>query len=124
LNQPSGRVEFIRHFYNLLSANSDEEANTSTTIAELNRKIANRNMMSMHTKEATKNNSRKRARTAGDGSEGGGGRGDRGGGGGSDDRQLRAHGYEVRPEDFVDDFGMLWQSLDKVSVTFSFYSPR
>ena len=98
----------------------------STAIAELNRKIRNRHMRSMHTKEATDNNSRKRARTAGDGSEGGGGRGDRAGGGGAtDDKQLRAHGYEVRSEDFVDASGMLWESLDKVSVTFlTFYSSR
>jgi hypothetical protein len=75
-------------------------------------------MPAVYTNEAT-DNSRKRPRTAGDRSERGG-RGDRaGGGGGTDDKQLRAHGYEVKSDDIVDDSRILFESLDKVSVTFS-----
>jgi hypothetical protein len=76
-------------------------------------------MKSMHTKETTNNNSRKRARTAGGG---GSGPGDHAGRvGRNDDTQLRAQGYEVRPEVIVDDFGMRWELLDKVSVIFSYF---
>ena len=118
MNQPSGRVEFIRLFYSLLSINSDEEGNTSYTIADFNRKVQKANMKSMHTEEATENKGRKRARTAGDGgSEGGGGRASEGSG--TDDTRLRAHGYEVRSDDIVNDLGDVLELLYKVPVTFS-----
>jgi len=68
-------------------------------------------MKSMYTKQASTTGKpcRKRART---------GNGDRAGGAGEDDRaQLRAHGYEIKPEIIVDASGGEWAPLYKVPAT-------
>jgi hypothetical protein len=65
----------------------------------------------MFTKKSTGNGSRKRARTNPNNDD------HAGGGGGDDCAQLRAHGYEVKPEVIMDDNGGEWEPLFKVLAT-------
>ncbi|KAI0286359.1 kinase-like domain-containing protein [Russula brevipes] len=102
LNSPDGRVRFARHLYNLLFKKLDEgqNRNADNDIRVLNEMVQKLNLKSMHTKDAA---GRKRARTsAGDGDGAGSGSG-------GDHAQLRARGYEVKPEVIVDDDGIKWE---------------
>ncbi|KAI0291879.1 hypothetical protein BC826DRAFT_466259 [Russula brevipes] len=77
LNTADGRIEFARILYNLLCVDVDQEQNNEMkhAIRLLNDKVEVRGLK-MHTKDATKNTSRKRTRThtGDDDSAGGGGR--------------------------------------------------
>ena len=78
MNDPVGRIDFVRQLYNLLCVELDreQEQDTQSAILELNRRIENHPMKSMYTED-----------------------GNRAGEGGGDGRaQLLAHGYEVQPE--------------------------
>jgi hypothetical protein len=116
LNDSVGRVEFVRHLYNLLciEVDQDQDRDTDSAVRELNKKIKSLPMKSMYTKQATAGKTgRKRAHT---------GNGDRAGGAGEDDRaQLRAHGYEVKPEVIVDASGGEWAPLYEVPATLFYY---
>ena len=102
--------------YNLLDIEVDEDEgrNMSFAVRKLNSIIASLPMKSMYTKQATAGKTgRKRAHTN---------NGDRAGGGDEDDRaQLRAHGYEVKPEVIVDASGGEWAPLYKVPATLFYF---
>ena len=112
LDDSVGRVEFVRHLYNLLciEVDQDQDRDTDSAVRGLNKKIKSLPMKSMYTKQAIAGKTgRKRAHT---------GNGDRAGGADEDDRaQLRAHGYEVKPEVIVDASGGEWAPLFKVPAT-------
>jgi hypothetical protein len=112
LNDSVGRIEFVRYLYNLLciEVDQDQDRDTNSAVSELNAKIKRLPMKSMYTKQATAGKAgRKRAHT---------GNGDSAGGADEDDRaQLRARGYEVKPEVMVDASGGEWGPIYKVSAT-------
>jgi len=113
LHNSVGRMEFVRHLYNLLcielDQDQDQDQDTRSAVRELNCRIESKPMKSMYTKEATSNNGRECAHT---------GNGDRTSGeGGYDHAQLRAHGYEVEPDVFVDASGGEWGPIYKVPAT-------
>jgi len=68
-------------------------------------------MKSMYTKETTSNGNSGGKRASR------GNRSHAGGGGGDDHAQLRAHGYEVEPDVFVDASGGEWGPIYKVPET-------
>jgi len=110
LNNTAGRIEFIRHLYNLLQLelDQDEDQNTQSAINDLNSRIESNLEDSVCTKDDT--GSRKRTRTGNTTSSG-----NRAGEvGGDDHAQLRAQGYEVKPEVDVDASGGEWAPLCKV----------
>ena len=110
LNNTAGRIEFIRHLYNLLRLESDqdEDQNTQSAINDLNSRIESNLEESVCTKDDT--GSRKRTRTGS--ATGSGNRTGEGGGGYR--AQLRAQGYEVKPEVEVDASGGEWVPYYKV----------
>jgi hypothetical protein len=80
-------------------------------------------MNSFNTKET--NNRNKRKRTDRDVSDKGtGGGGGAGSVGGTDCAELETHGYEVEPQDIVDESGFVIQAFFKVWQPFSTYAPR
>jgi hypothetical protein len=108
LNDSVGRVKFARHLYNLLCVELDQEQeqDVKDAIDKLHRRIKSSRMKSMYTRDMTSATGRKRAGTD---------NGDSAGGGGGDDRaQLRARGYEVKPEVLVDACGGKWEPRDEV----------
>jgi len=100
LNDSAGRVEFVRHLYNLLCVEVDRDRDRDTKLAidELNRRIKDGGLDSMYT-------ARKHAFTDNC---------DCTGRGGDDHTPLRAHGLEVKPEVIVDDMGGTWEPLFEV----------
>ncbi len=85
----------------------DQDGDTDCAVHQLNEKIESLPMKSMYTKQATAGHT---------------GNGDRAGGAGEDDRaQLRAHGYEAKPEVIVDASGGEWAPLYKVTATLFYY---
>ncbi len=88
----------------------DQDRDTNFAVSQLNAKIGSLPMKSMYTKQATAGKTgRKRAHT---------GNGGHAGGADEDDRaQLRARGYEVKPEVIVDASGGEWGPLYKVPAT-------
>ena len=110
LNDPNGRVTFVRYLYNL-RALEDEDPNTKALVNGLNGLIRGLNLKSLHSNvESKKENMNKRPRT------GSGSNGDDNayGGGGSDpmQQQLRAHAFEVKQETVIDDQGISWNLIE------------
>ena len=67
----------------------------------------------------------KRPRTDSDVDDRGvGGGGGAGGADATDCAELGAHGYEVEPRDFVDEDGIVYESLSNVRQPLSPYAPR
>ena len=115
LNDSAGRTNFLRHLYNLLQLELYQDQEIREAILDLNRRIGRQLKESMHTDD--ENTGGRRASTGS-----ATGSSNRAGEGGGDDRaQLRARGYEVKPEVVVDDSGGEWAPLFKVPATF-FYS--
>jgi len=122
LNTPVGRVEFARQLYNFLSVLGEEGEITKTPIQQLKEKITDHQnkygMKSLMTKKSKKKN---------DGREGDGD-GDGAGAGASvegtsaaDSEDLRAHGYEVKPDVIVDNKGGTFEPFFKVWRPFCTY---
>ena len=74
MNDPLGRVEFARHFYDLLCVVSDreDEKDTNDAIQRLNTTVETHGMPSMYTKKSSNDGGTKRPRTRD--SDAGGGR--------------------------------------------------
>ena len=107
LNDSAGRIVFLRHFYNLLWLELDQNQETRRIILDLNRMVDRQLTKSMHTDD--ENTGGRRAPTGS--ATGSGNRA--GEGGGDDHAQLRAHGYEVKPEVVVDASGGEWAPLSR-----------
>ncbi len=109
LNDPNGRVTFVRYLYNL-RALEDEDPNTKALVDDLNGLIKGLGLKSLYPNvDSKKENMNKRART------GTGSNGDNAyGGGGSDpmELQLRAHGFEVNLETVIDYQGIPWDLIE------------
>ena len=114
MNNAAGRIEFIRHFYSLLQLelDQDEDQDTRSAIHEFNIRIEGNLVQSVCTKDD--NGGRKRTRTGTGNTTGSGHL--TGEGGGDDRAQLRAQGYEVKPEVVVDASGGELAPLYKVSA--------
>ena len=112
MNDSAGRIQFVRYLYNLLRLElpQNQDQTTQTIISKLNRRIKKHPMKSMTTEDG--NSGRKRARTG----NATGNSNRAGGGGGGDRTQLRAHGYEVKPEVVVDANGE-WEPLFEVPAS-------
>jgi hypothetical protein len=82
---------------------------------ELQLQIKHRELDSFNTKDV-KGKKRKRSGTSDDAGRGGGAVG----GGAGDSADLRVRGYEVEPEDIVDDSGIVYEPLRKVWRPFSY----
>ena len=108
-------MEFLLCLYNVYAGlDQDADRKTESAVKDLHELTVEAKMKSMYTKETTGNGNtghrgRKRASK--------GNRGHAGGGGGDDHAQLRAHGYEVEPEVFVDASGGEWAPIYKVPAT-------
>jgi hypothetical protein len=90
----------------------EEAEDTQKEIKELQLQIKQRSLKSLYTKDDANTKGKKRKRSgAGDGA---GGRGGAAGVGAGDSADLRARGYEVEPEDIVDDSGIVYELLFKV----------
>ena len=113
LNDPAGRIEFVRQLYNLLCVESDatQAEDTQAAVSELNGKIRRLPMKSMYTK--VDKSGKKRRRREDDDNHTGTGEDD-----GGDHAQLRTHGYEVKPNVVMDASGGEWGPLFKVLATF------
>ena len=111
MDDTASRIQFVRYLYNILRLELDQKQDqaTRTAISNLNRRIMKLPMASMITKDG--NSGRKRAPTGN-----ATGNGHRAGGDGR--AQLRAHGYEVKPEGGVDAIGE-WEPFFKVGKPFS-----
>ena len=109
LNDPNGRVTFVRYLYNL-RALEEEDPDTEALVDDLNGLIQGLELKSLYTQvESKKKNTNKRPRT------GTGSNGDNAyGGGGSDpmQQQLRAHAFEVKQETVIDDQGISWNLIE------------
>jgi len=123
LNDPADRVQFVRWLYNVLRAELDQDQDQATSLAinELNESIQAGKLASMFTKDVPGgcDSSRKRVRK----DDGHQDRNDRAGRDLDDRLQLRAHGFEVKPEVIVDDSGGTLEPLFEVPSPFSTYSP-
>ena len=126
MNIPVGRVKFARQFYNFLSVLGAEEEFTTTPIQELKEKITDcqnkYGMKSLMTKKSKKKDGRE---NDGDGAGAGAGVGGTGAGvggtGAADSEDLRAHGYEVKPDVIVDNKGGTFEPFFKVWQPFCTY---
>ncbi|KAF8441765.1 kinase-like domain-containing protein [Boletus edulis BED1] len=110
LDDADGRAEFARYLYNLLSVELDDDQDSTErgAIRELHTRINDRHLKSFYTKNPTSHGNRKRPRTDNNDD-------DAAGGGGGDGRaQLRACGYEVKPEVIMDSSGGEWAPLSKM----------
>jgi hypothetical protein len=114
LSDPVGRVTFIRQFYNLFYMLEREEdaEDTENEIQELQDEILQNDIDSFHTKDTINTEGKKRKRSStGDSASAREGAGSVDA---EDCAQLRVRGYEVEPEDFVDDSGIVYEPLFKV----------
>jgi hypothetical protein len=114
LTDDEGRVKFARCLYNLfyMKSDQDQDAIAKWAVFELNNMVERSGLKSLNTQSSNRRGSRKRARTDNNDDD------DRSGGSRDGHAQLRAHGYEVQPEVFVDASGGEWSSLCKVLETF------
>jgi hypothetical protein len=112
-------IKFTRQLYNLpYMSGGDGNAifDARAKIEQLNDRISKSAMKSFHTKN-TQGTGRKCSRIS-DGDDVGTGA-SAGSAGGADHAALRAHGYEVEPEDIVDASGVVFEPLFKVWQPFS-----
>ena len=116
-------MEFLLCLNNVCAGlDQDEGQNTMSAVDHLHNLTGQAGLKSMYTKESTDNSNgntghrgRKRASERNHGHAGGGG--------GDDHAQLRAHGYEVEPEVFVDASGGNGRQFTRSRQPFSTYSP-
>jgi len=122
LNDSAGRAEFVRHLYILLCVEIDRDRNWKRVITELENRIRNDKLNSMFTKDVPGDPGRKHARTGDDHQDGDHRAGSHRAGRDGDHRvQLRAHGFEVKPEVIVDDSGGTWEPLFEVPATLFYF---
>jgi len=122
LNTSKDRAEFARRLYNLrdMVERDGEIGNTIAKIEYLQREINKLDMQTFYSKDVNK---RKRPDDVGDRGTGGNGRARRGGG--TDCAELGAHGYEVEPQEMVDEKGyVIVKPIREVRQPLSTYTPR
>ena len=120
-----GRAKFVRQLYNLrhLLERDEKGEDTEAKIYQLQSKIEKYDkkyhMASFNTKDkkmGTNNTGNKRKRSDRDVSDKDTG--------GTDCAVLETHGYEVEPQEIVDESGFVIQTFNKVRQLFSTYAPR
>jgi hypothetical protein len=129
LNIPVGRVRFERQLYNFLSILGEEGEVTMTPIEQLSDEIEDYKgkygMKSLMTKKSKKKDSREGpgagAAVGGAGAGIGGASAAVGGASAADSEDLRAHGYEVNADVYVDNSGGTFEPFFKVWRLFCTY---
>ena len=125
MDNPDGRVEFARQFYNILHLDVEDNKDTREKTNKLSYDVVSNaskfNLKSFYSTYGTQGVKKKRACTddVDDASEDGG----------DEDTaeciELRAHGYEVEPQVVVDSHAGTWLPLFEVwQPSSTYYTPR
>ena len=108
LKDPNGRVTFVRNLYNLHYA-LEEDPNTKASVNDLSGLIKRLNVKSLYTEVGRKKESTNEGLCTGSDGD------TADGGGGSNTMplqlSLRAHAFEVKLEEVIDDQGILWEPI-------------